>query len=388
MANARGEKDYLNLVKGLNTETNPLAFPEGYTLDELNFLLSLDGDTRLRRKGLAKVLSDITYNSVTGEVLNTPFMYYWEKEEILLVVLQEEGEDVYLQLRDARTGYSLIGTYTMYSGISQISKPSFSSIVDGVVITTSQVVPDINTGGLPPIVVKANTAGDIEVSEISLYFRDFELLDDNLAVGKRPNLMTDEHLYNLYNAGWYARRKNSSNVFTDPLDLFDAQEYTTELLTFDADAGTNTFTFTYARSGVGAFEVGTDFTVANASDPTNNGTFTVVSSTGGGTVVNVEVASITVTESGTTGVTVTTGTGQFPSNSDIPVLGLKADGSGNEVFTPDTLFETVNGNTEAPRGHYVYEVYGDVTARDTKLLDNQIDGTPSTTVTLKATITR
>jgi hypothetical protein len=384
MANARGEKDYLNLVKGLNTETNPLAFPEGYTSDELNFLLSLDGDVRLRRKGLANLLSDMTYTSVSGENLNKPFMHYWDKEDILLVIIQEENEDVILQVRDALDSYNLLGSYTMYNGVTLISKPSFSSIIDGVVITTSDT-----DGGLVPIIVKANSAGNIEISEISLHFRDFELLDDGVSVSERFGNVTNNHTYNLYNAGWYAERKNATGDLVPPLSLFTSGSKLVEPSTFDADSTTNIFTLNFSYPTTLPLGVGENFTLLGTASGTNDGAYTVVNINDIDLdTTEIEVASIPANETGSVSVQLTYGTGQYPSNADIPYLGLKENGSGELYFSPSKLFETVLGNTEAPRGHYVYNVYGSTDARDEKLSDKDADGTPATTVTLKATITR
>ena len=46
-------KNFFYLNGGLNTEFNELGFPEGYTTDEANYELLVDGSRR-RRKGLAE----------------------------------------------------------------------------------------------------------------------------------------------------------------------------------------------------------------------------------------------------------------------------------------------------------------------------------------------
>jgi len=69
---------------------------------------------------------------------------------------------------------------------------------------------------------------------------------------------------------------------------------------------------------------------------------------------------------------------EYPSNSDIAKLGLKVDGSGNEVFSRDTLLESPVGNTEAARGHFVYAL-NDLN-REARRLNPLNDGAPSTTI--------
>ena len=75
---------------------------------------------------------------------------------------------------------------------------------------------------------------------------------------------------------------------------------------------------------------------------------------------------------------------QYPSNADIAQLGLKADSSGNEEFSADTLNEIVLGNTEAPRGHYVYNINS--FDRNTRLASPSTDGTADSSLTLQTTV--
>lgn len=399
MSQARGSKDYLNLLKGLNTEANPLAFPEGYTADESNFVLALEGNVRARRKGLQKYLeSDKSYTSFVGENnVRNPYTYYWSEVDLILVVLQD---DVYARLvileNDAT--YTELGVYTIYSFDSgEPTKPSFATILDGVVITVGS---DKNNSA-KPIFLQVNDSGNIEISEIDIYFRDFELLDDNTSISFRPNSLTDTHTYNLLNAGWYAERKNQSGNLVDPLSLFLSSTVYENPFESTVNATSNHFEFkTSTPSVLADLGSGDAITVSGMTDPTNNGTFTVDS-------VNVIVEelpppatsfiykytvvvdeALTVDETTGSGVEVSFTTGSFPSNADIPLLGLKTDEtSGEQYFDPDTLYETVLGNTEAPRGHYIYDIDGAKT-RDSVLVNKKDDGSPSKTVRLKATITR
>jgi hypothetical protein len=69
----------------------------------------------------------------------------------------------------------------------------------------------------------------------------------------------------------------------------------------------------------------------------------------------------------------------YPSNADIVSLGIGADSSGNTIFIPVNMKTPLTGNTEAPRGHYVYNVRS--INRLSKLSSPQADGTPSKTIT-------
>jgi hypothetical protein len=58
----------------------------------------------------------------------------------------------------------------------------------------------------------------ISSGAITITVRDFERVEDSLAIDNRPSTLTDLHKYNLYNQGWYVTAKNAtpgtSNVLT------------------------------------------------------------------------------------------------------------------------------------------------------------------------------
>ena len=51
MAQDRTLKQFADFNKGLNTEASPLNFPEGFSLDEDNIILNING-SRQRRQGV------------------------------------------------------------------------------------------------------------------------------------------------------------------------------------------------------------------------------------------------------------------------------------------------------------------------------------------------
>jgi hypothetical protein len=62
-----------------------------------------------------------------------------------------------------------------------------------------------------------NDTNDITVETIDIKARDFERLDDGLAIDQRTGTYFSEHFYNLYNQGWYASAIKSKEV-TDGAD--------------------------------------------------------------------------------------------------------------------------------------------------------------------------
>lgn len=74
-----------------------------------------------------------------------------------------------------------------------------------------------------------------------------------------------------------------------------------------------------------------------------------------------------------------TGIAEYPSNADILSLGISSDSSGTTIFNPQSFETALTGNSEAPRGHYVYNI---------REIDRQnrnngplTDGVPSSTIT-------
>jgi len=72
--------------------------------------------------------------------------------------------------------------------------------------------------------------------------------------------------------------------------------------------------------------------------------------------------------------------GEYPSNADILFLGNIPNNNGVPTFSASSLDGISIGNTEAPRGHYVYNIR-DIN-RTSKTTNKEADGTPSQTTEL------
>ena len=290
MAIARGEKDYLGFVQGLHTEANPLAAPEGTTSDELNMELALESGTRARRLGLSSVSGDLTYqpdeiDTSVGYFITLQGFYYWESKEkyVAVVRYRKPNTEVASTIQVLNSDFTV--DYEFIVDTPDDIQPTFTEIRTRLVITL----------GTAPLVVE-QTATSYDVYVISMYVRDFTLVDDDLTIGERPISLSDEHKYNLYNAGWWKDRALEGSTKGDPVDKFF-----------------------------------TDLAV-------------------------------------------------YPSNADIVYLGdIVNQTSGLEEFDPDALDNIDLGSSEAPRGHYVYNIR-DIT-RSAKLSNKTNDGAVGSSVT-------
>lgn len=282
MARQRAAAKYLGFPKGLNTETSLLAPVEGTTADELNMDLRLNKLIRARRLGLENVGDD---QSTAGTIIGG---YYWESADSFVLVGLQETEApatkdlVTLYLYNGDLEYIEEWTVEILKGSR--AYPSFSDIRNRLVMTF----------GAKPFVFARRDNGNFDAWTLDLYFRDFKLIDDGLGISERPVVLTDEHRYNVYNAGWY------QNV-----QVSGGQEY----IAVDA---------LYAE-------------------------------------IN-----------------------EYPSNSDIVSLGLTADRDGITIFNGQSLETPLTGNSEAARGHFVFNIR-EIDRQD-RAWDQDKDGVPSKTL--------
>lgn len=284
MPRASGSKEYISLVGGLITEASPLNFPENSTSDELNFLLDVDGGIRKRRDGFANITSDFAVSG--GKVVH---IAYWQKPNLVLVFLKV-GPDTVVKIHKNDSVFTFVDDYTI------------STTTDTVEVAVNTELVNIVTQGRKPLLLEyRETTTQVLVYDVDLYLRDFELVDDGLRMSERPSTLSDNHKYNLLNAGWYAQRRlESSGADGDPIADFFSSE------------------------------------------------------------------------------------GVYPSNADLALLGMRVDKDGNDEFTSEELTSIAVGNTEAPRGHYIFNI-NDFDRNDA-LTTPSDDGSDNSTLTLQKTI--
>lgn len=286
------ELGYLSFAKGLQTEISPLLTPEdlqGTTSDELNMDVDTTGMVRVRRRGF-KVpdINPVVYTP-TGSVLESR---YWRDQDVYVVIsftLTTETYVVTLGLIEPARGSvpQKVTEYKFNVMSSEFVRPSVAFIRTKCLVSF---------GTRPILLTKGIQSGAFSVDYVDVYVRDFKLLKDSLTVTARPDVLFDEHRYNLLNAGWYQdRRLKGSSTVGDPIVKFQS----------------------------------------------------VLS--------------------------------KYPSNADVPYLGDVTDSSGDVHFDPTAYNNVSVGSSEAPRGHYIYNIR-DID-RAAKLGDKSLDGAPVSTLT-------
>lgn len=289
MARASGQKQYITLAKGLFTEASQLAFPDGATSDELNFVVDKKGLVRQRRKGFTNIYNERTVDAEGGLVENS---YYWRKAGVIIVSVTDDTPSTRLRFHAVGEGFEFLTEVVIAD----------AKVASNISDSTDMLFVALSDGSEPLLLEYIPGEDRILVNRVTLYIRDLELLDDGLSLTDRPVTDIDNHIYNVYNAGWATpRAMDSPSTSTTP-------------------AGSN-------------FK---------------------------------------------------TATGVWPSNADILALGETEDTNGDTVISSTELQKTILGNTEAPRGHYIYPIT-DID-RDAKLADPLNDGSPPSTLTLLGTV--
>lgn len=296
MPRVRGDKDYISLAKGLITEASPLAFPENSTADELNFVLDKDGLIRRRRRGFQSKRTEQTIAGTDATIENA---YYWQAPDLILFVVTTAAPNTTLYIHRNDSSLTLLNSYVLNTAASVTEIAENTNII---FITTSD-------SQKPVLLEYEELANAIEIYEVDMFVRDFELVDDTLDLTERPTSLDDNHKYNLYNAGWYKDRRYQylpNQTVQDPLTSFNS----------------------------------------SLND---------------------------VTEAGT-----------YPSNADVISIGVSVNENGVTTFRDDEVRNNNLGNTEAPRGHYIYNINS--FNRDARIADKTLDGSVSTTLTSVGTV--
>lgn len=219
MPRARGSKDYVSLAKGLMTEASPLQFPEGYTADELNFLFDKNDGKRVRRMGLKAVpVGGNIYMPSLSPNAKVTQVGYWASAGLVVFAGCTIGDDddIFYAFK------TLDGTFKFFYGTLNVPNAESQYNIefdfnDNIMISTIR-------GDAPqdPYMFFYNEVDDtLEVYTVGIYIRDFKLLNDGLGVSERPATLGTHHKYNLYNAGWYASRKNNAGTPIDPVNQFN-----------------------------------------------------------------------------------------------------------------------------------------------------------------------
>ena len=197
------KKDYFQFNKGLNTESSEINFPDGFTTDEANYDLLVDGSRR-KRKALAQESggSDLTTQTfTTSQRLNS---FKWravggDPTENQIAV--QVGNRIYF-MDDTDTPSATWNS--QYVELPAAPNATTTNIKDTPVTFSS------HRGFLfacsrytEPCYIEYNAGDDdYTVTPFSLSHRDFYGIDDGVGIKTNPTVLSSHHKYNLANRGW------------------------------------------------------------------------------------------------------------------------------------------------------------------------------------------
>lgn len=205
MARAKTNKTFRTFVKGLLTEASYLTYPEDYSTDELNTVLSRKGN-RTRRLGINYENSFVKI-PVSSERTNKINEFVWQAADNIAT-----NNFLAIQVGDIVSFFSLEAV-PVSDSLKSFSVNLNDYKIEGA--TLSDVAQNdcsfaAGKGYLfivhpytEPLFVEYNTSEDnITVTKIVIQMRDFIGLYDGLANDAEPTTLSKEHQYNLMNQGW------------------------------------------------------------------------------------------------------------------------------------------------------------------------------------------
>lgn len=287
--------NYYSFVGGINTEANPLNFPENTLLDADNVILLRDGSIRSRlgidyESGYARVgpivaqaYSDIRLTPDRARRIATG-LGTWPSVggngELEFTVVQF-GNVLYFH--DSTSG-AISDNQKEFQVDLDNFKISSISYEDRVELATGNGLLFVAGPQINPFYIEYDPGTDsVTTTQIDIKIRDFEGVEDNLPIDLRPVTLSTEHKYNLRNQGW-------------PFDFLCATD----------KVNANEKDHAYIRDPI---EITKD-------------------------LLNV-----------------------YPSNADIIMLGYTVMANGTEAYWPHELRSANIGTTPAPKGRFVVDAF-------------------------------
>jgi hypothetical protein len=205
---SQAEASYFTFAKGINTEASLANWPEGFSVDEENYDLLIDGSRR-KRKGLALAewaAAGATSTSVATASAGTLAYntFYWDKvagdPTLHYVVIQNGGNlDIYVNDKDAISDtyvfrYSLTNSAASGATSTQLRENDIDvAFGNGVAFVTGRYIIPFSI---------TYSSGTFVTEAINIVIRDYEGIDDGVAITEYPTSLSSNHTYNLENRGW------------------------------------------------------------------------------------------------------------------------------------------------------------------------------------------
>jgi hypothetical protein len=349
-----------NFTKGLVTEFTGLNFPENAATDTDNCEYTVIGDV-IRREGI-NFENNAAFQNIdrTNKAITT---YVWDNvggDGLTKWVVKQIGKNL--------TFYDI----TNVSTSSSVSANSLSFTVDlsthtafGTAMNETVEAEYASANGylfvfhpnIEPVYITYNSGTNtISTTQINIQIRDFQGINDGLAVNTRPASLSNDHLYNLLNQGWVTGQPWSATSSTPyPPGTLGSSTWTVAAgitgivagqlvsITYNGpQTGTSPPPGTKIASGTVTGYSGTTLTINITSATTQ---YPGIVSSGPWTFTPISIGFIN---------SFFTAANVYPSNAD--VWWYFRDNTG--AFNPGTTLANVSltsGN--APQGHFIFSAF-------------------------------
>lgn len=205
MARQRGIDQKIQVTRGFVTEFTPVAFPQEAAIDVDNCVIDSDGSVR-RRPGI-DLEQKFKLNSIAGGIITASEIptiglsnHLWEfvsNSGTLNIVVFQVGVTLQMYAQFGAVSANLLG---------EVDLTPFAIDLAKLQTTKVQVA-----SGLGDLYVVNEHMDPVRITfdgliftptRINIRIRDFEGLDDGLAIDERPSALFRNHYYNLKNQGW------------------------------------------------------------------------------------------------------------------------------------------------------------------------------------------
>ena len=209
---AVANKNYATYIGGLFTEATPLNFPDNTVQTTQNFRYDPSGYIE-RREGLEYEECGISVETDKGCIETQAFRWrsVSNRKDLDIIVFQY-GTKLVLELErdydcyDKKCTIDLMDHSVESADENGVATSLISmSYGNGSLFVTGKYIKPFRVDYTPET---ASTVCDehdetgCKVTEIKICERDFEGVDDGLALDEHPKELSDKHLYNLLNRGW------------------------------------------------------------------------------------------------------------------------------------------------------------------------------------------
>lgn len=200
------EKKDFSFGRGINTEASLINFPDGFSTDEENYELFID-TSRRRRRGLDQESGGTPFVAASSAT-DAVTVHRWDNvanNPELDFIMVQVGSNIHL-----------------YQDINPPSANKSAIIIDLLTVKVETALDaDVATSPIDVAFAKGKVyiagkfiqpswisydpdSATATITQIVVFQRDFEGIDDGVSNTAQPITPTNSHTYNLYNRGWKA----------------------------------------------------------------------------------------------------------------------------------------------------------------------------------------